>query len=240
VNKLREFEQQCFLTSCCDIPLLLHPQRAVYWAAQQTLLVADVHLGKEQAFARAGSAIPAGPSEADIDRLSDLVKKSGAARLLVLGDLIHARPNSTESWLHNLSLFLDKHGQLSVEVVAGNHDKPAGQQLIDDRIRWHQHSLHEGALVFQHEPGTDPRGHVMCGHIHPCYRLTVSRNDTVRAPIFWFGQQYSVLPSFGQFTGGYTVSPAKHDRLYIVGPDCVLPAYGHKSSVTATKLLQSS
>jgi len=221
-----DFKNQCCATNCAGVPLLLHPQRAAYWPAAKTLLVADVHLGKEQVFARAGSPIPAGPSEADIDRLAELVIQSRAARLLILGDLIHARPNRSENWLDKLATFLDQHQQLSVEVVAGNHDKPAGQLLIDNRIHWHTHSLHEGALVFQHEPGADARGHVICGHIHPCFRLSASRNDTVRAPVFWLGQQYSVLPSFGQFTGGHNVSPGKHDRLYMTGPNCVLPVFG--------------
>ena len=221
-----DFKSQCYAASCAGVTLFLHPQRAAYWPAEKTLLVADTHLGKEQVFTRAGNPIPAGPSEADIDRLEELVLHSGAARLLVLGDLIHARPNRSETWLDKLTQFLDRHQQLSVQVVAGNHDKPDGQLLIDNRIQWHTKPLHEGALVFQHEPGTDARGHVMCGHVHPCYRLSASRNDTVRAPVFWFGQQYSVLPAFGQFTGGHNVSPAKHDRLFMVGPDSVLPVFG--------------
>jgi len=221
-----DFKSQCHATLCASIPLLLHPQRAAYWPAAKTLLVADVHLGKEQVFSRAGNPIPAGPSEADIDRLGDLVKNSGAARLLILGDLIHARPRHGESWLEKLATFLNQYQQLSVEVVAGNHDKPAGQALIDDRVRWHSKPLLEDQFVFQHEPGTDSRGHVLCGHIHPCYRLSASRNDTVRAPVFWLGQQCSVLPSFGQFTGGHNVSPKKQDRLFMVGPNCVLPVFG--------------
>lgn len=231
-----EFQSQCHATSCAGVQLLLHPERAAYWTAKQTLLVADIHLGKEHAFTRAGNPIPTGPSEADINRLDELVLQSGAERLLILGDLIHAQPTSSENWLKKLTAFLDKHRQLSVEVVAGNHDKSAGQKLIDNRIHWHKHALHEGALVLQHEPGTDTRGHVVCGHIHPCYRLSASRNDTVRAPVFWLGQQCSVLPSFGQFTGGHNVSPAKHDRLFMVGPNCVLPVYGH--SVQSLELTQ--
>ncbi len=231
-----DFESQCCATICADVHLLLHPQRAAFWSATKTLLVADVHLGKEQVFARAGNPIPAGPSEADIVRLDELVLQSGATRLLILGDLIHARPNRSEQWLDKFTSFLDQHQQLSVEVIAGNHDKPEGQLLIDDRVHWHSEPMHEGALVFQHEPGTDTRGHVVCGHVHPCYRLTASRNDTVRAPVFWLGQQYSVLPAFGQFTGGHNVSPAKHDRLFMVGPNCVLPVYG--PSVQSMELTQ--
>jgi len=222
-----EFEKRCCEINCADETLLLHADRAVYWPAQHTLLVADVHLGKEYVFSRAGNAIPEGPSEADIHRLAQLVHACGANRLIVLGDLIHAQPSPTEHWLITLGEFLDQHQQLSVEVVAGNHDKPAGRDLLDTRIIWHTESLVEAAFVLQHKPAEDQRGHVLCGHIHPCFRLSAGRNDSVRAPVFWFGAKCSVLPAFGQFTGGHNVRPAKSDRLYMIGPECVLPVYGN-------------
>lgn len=223
INTKLTFNQQCCKTSWMGSELLLHPERALYLPNTNTLIVADVHLGKEHVFSRTGHPIPAGPSHADIDRLSTLISLSNAARLLILGDLIHAKPSASESWLSYLSDFLTAHKQLSVEVVAGNHDKLAGQALIDTRIVWHTEPIHENAFVFQHEPGQDSRGHVLCGHIHPTYRLSVKRGDTVRAPVFWFGKHCSVLPSFGQFTGGLNVEPEKTDKLFMVGPDCVVP-----------------
>ena len=206
----------------------------MYWPSQNTLLVADVHLGKEQAFTRAGNPIPAGPTEADITRLAKLVKACGASRLLILGDLIHAKPTQSEGWLLTLSHFLDAHTSLSVEVVAGNHDKAEGQTLLDNRIRWYADPLIEAPFVFQHEPGIDTRGHVLCGHVHPCYRLSVSRKESVRAPVFWLGKQCSIMPSFGQFTGGHTVKPSTGDQLFMFGPDCVIPVFGHKQTLKET------
>jgi len=225
ITRTTTFKQACVQTQCAGVSLWLHHERVVYWPERKTLLVADVHLGKEHVFSRTGSAIPTGPSEGDIARLSNLVQSSRATRLLVLGDLIHAKPNSNEDWLTQLSEFLTKHQQLRVEVVAGNHDKADGQQLLDRRIIWHTKPLHEDKFVFQHEPGEDHRGHIFSGHIHPCYRLSASRKESIRAPVFWFGRHCTVLPSFGQFTGGYGITPGKHDRLFMVGPDCVVPVH---------------
>ncbi len=225
-----EFQKRCCAATCAGTQLLLHPEKVAYWPSTRTLLVADVHLGKEYVFGRAGSPVPAGPSNADIDRLSRLINASGAERLLVLGDLIHSMPSLSESWLGSFSAFLDRHAALTVEVVAGNHDKPAGQDRLDSRITWYANPLVETPFVFQHEPGSDHRGHVLCGHVHPCYRIVASRKESVRAPVFWFGSDYSVLPAFGQFTGGYTVKPKKRDRLFIVGPECVLPVFSEKST----------
>src|SRR4051812_6702373 len=63
----------------------LLPQRALYWPAQQTLFVADVHLGKAAAFRAGGVPIPRGTTANDLDRLSMLITVTGARRLIVLG-----------------------------------------------------------------------------------------------------------------------------------------------------------
>jgi len=235
-----EFRDQCQLTTCAEEQVWLHKDRAMYWPVKQTLLLADVHLGKEQIFNRHGHAIPEGPSLSDIQRIEKLVTQSKACKLVVLGDLVHARPLPDENWLDSVSSFLDRFSALSVEVVTGNHDRHGGREIIDKRIRWHNHDLCEGPFVFRHEPKQDDRGHVVCGHIHPCYRLSASRRESLRAPVFWLQADITVLPSFGEFTGGHTVKPNEADRVYMVGPESVIPVHGtnvipnkptHKNSI---------
>src|SRR5436190_20499208 len=67
--------------------LRLLPDHAVYWPARNTLLVADLHLGKDAAFRTAGVPVPAGSTAKDLSRLSSLIGLSGAQRLVILGDL---------------------------------------------------------------------------------------------------------------------------------------------------------
>jgi len=62
--------------------------------------------------------------------------------------------------------------------------------------------------------------------------MSASKKYSLRAPVFWFGQHYSVLPSFGQFTGGHTVKPIAGDQLFMVGPECVIPVFGHLQKTT--------
>lgn len=195
----------------------------MYWPSQQILFAADVHVGKEHVFARHGIAIPGGISEMTLHRLFALADNSGARRLIVLGDFMHNIPSASEGWLGELSVLMDTYPELGVEIVAGNHDRKAGRKLTDPRLIWHSSSLKVANLALHHEPCEDAHGFVLCGHLHPAYRIGSSRRSGVRAPVFWFRKHYAVLPAFGEFTGGVIIQPnAKTDTLYMTGPECVV------------------
>src|SRR5579884_1626976 len=78
-------------TTVAGEPVLLLPDRALYWPRAHTLLAADAHWGKAAAFRAAGLPMPGGPTAAGLDRLAALLDQLPARRLVVLGDLFHAR-----------------------------------------------------------------------------------------------------------------------------------------------------
>jgi len=198
-------------------------ERALYWQNETVLFVADLHLGKEHAFGQRGIAIPGGSTENTLRRLSTCLTLSGASECIVLGDFFHATPQPGESWLTRVSAFLDTHPGVSVSVVAGNHDKALGQSMIDDRILWHSEPIQRDPFVLQHEPGSDPRGYVLAGHIHPVVSINPPRGRSLRGPCFWQQPDGMVLPAFGDFTGGFKVTPSSTDSVFLTGPDCVIP-----------------
>ena len=81
-------------TTAADIVLV--PGRAAYLPATATLLVADLHLGKEATFRHRGIPVPDGAATKDLARLAMLVAQTRARRLLILGDLFHARSGCTD------------------------------------------------------------------------------------------------------------------------------------------------
>lgn len=219
----KSFESQSLPIELAGEQVLLHPGKVMFWPAQRMLLVADVHLGKEHAFGRHGIAVPGGISEATLQRLFKLVEDSQASTLLVLGDFMHAAPSPGESWLAILSGLLDKNPALSMQIVAGNHDKFSGRHLIDKRIHWYGHRLIHTPFVMQHEPAANADGYVLAGHLHPAWRISRSRKQGVRSPVFWCSENTCVFPAFGEFTGGKLIKPASsRDRIFMIGPDCVL------------------
>jgi uncharacterized protein len=206
---------------CCGETLTLLPERAIHWAAARTLIAADVHLGKGAALRRQGVAVPSGSSAADLGRLSHLIQTYPVQRLLLLGDVFHSRPQADEPLMAAFEAFRQAHPDLLIEIVRGNHDRPlslpAHWQLV-----WREEGAREGPFVWRHTPGRDPRGYVLCGHLHPAWVLR-TRRERARLPVFWWGAAQAVLPSFGQLTGGLLIEPAPCDRLYGVLPGAVVP-----------------
>jgi uncharacterized protein len=78
--------------------VVLLPERALLWSRAATLFVADVHVGKAATLRAAAYAIPCGTTTGDLDRLGAAIKRSGARRLVVLGDLLHARGAPPRRW----------------------------------------------------------------------------------------------------------------------------------------------
>ena len=206
---------------CRGEELILCSERALYWPREATLVVADVHLGKESAFGRAGLAIPDGATESDLERLSALCRLFDARRLLVLGDLVHAAPAPDADWPGRVSRWLDRLGSVEVAVAAGNHDRPAARRRLDERIVWHLEDVEEPPFRFAHEPEACDGLYTLSGHLHPVYRLD-SGADRLRCPVFWFRDGYAVLPAFGEFTGGARIDPRPGERVFLAGQGGVL------------------
>lgn len=207
----------------------LTPARAVYWPVEGMLIVADMHLGKSDTFREAGIPVPRGTARATLDRLAETLRSSGARRLVVLGDLFHARQGRTASLDDAWRAFRDQHGGVEITLVRGNHDEHAG----DPPPEWGVGCCSEleiGPFTFRHHPppegppeGPLPERLVMAGHVHPCVRVRDFAAATLRLPCFVFGPRVAVLPAFGAFTGMHPIEPGERDRVYLVGPDEVLP-----------------
>ena len=126
-------------------PVRLLSQRAMYLVRANTLVVADLHWGKEETFRAAAIAIPDGPVRDDLTRLSKALDITGAARLLVLGDMWHARAGKSAALLGALSAWREEHAELAIDLVRGNHDRHAGDPPSVLRIRCVSEPLVEDA-----------------------------------------------------------------------------------------------
>jgi uncharacterized protein len=196
--------------------LHLLPERAVYWPRAGTLIVADLHWGKEETFRASAIPIPLGPIQADLARLDTALRHTGAGRLLVLGDLWHARAGMAESLVDELRAWRAAHSTLGVELVRGNHDRGAGDPPPDLRIICRDEPAAEAPFVFRHFPEPSPDGYVLAGHVHPAAVLRGEGRQRARLPCFWFGDAVGLLPAFGGFTGTADVRPSTADRVFVI------------------------
>jgi metallophosphoesterase superfamily enzyme len=103
--------------------ILLLPGRAAFLAATATLLVADVHLGKAATFRNAGIPVPEGSAQADLARLERLVRDTAARRLIVLGDLFHARSGCTQAVFDEFAAARAGMPDTEVLLIAGSCTK---------------------------------------------------------------------------------------------------------------------
>ena len=202
--------------------LYLRGDHSVFWPAQRTLFVADTHFGKSGVFRKQGMNVPSGTTETDLARLEAALAETGAYRLVVLGDFVHAPPAADAPWLARFATWRARHADIEIMVTRGNHDR-VKQLPVDVAIDWQAGARQIGPFVCQHEPGVDARGPVLAGHIHPVVRLG-SGAETVRLPVFWRHEHGLMLPAFSSFAGGGRVSPAPGDRMFVIADGEVIEA----------------
>ena len=196
--------------------LVLLPERAALHAATGTLLVADAHWGKAAAFRAAGVAVPGGTTTAGLERLSRALERTGAARLVILGDLFHAREGKAPRTLEAIRAWRARHPALPVTLVRGNHDRRAGDPPPELGIDCCDPPCALGPFVLAHHPRESPAGYVLAGHVHPSVTLRGRGRQRERLPCFHFGARVGLLPAFGDFTGTADVEVAPGDRVYVV------------------------
>ncbi|MFM1904234.1 MAG: ligase-associated damage response endonuclease PdeM [Planctomycetota bacterium] len=213
-------------TATADIVLL--PGRAAFLPASATLLVADLHLGKEATFRHKGIPVPDGSAAKDLARLALLVAATRARRLLILGDLFHSRSGCTAEVFASFTAARTGFSATEVLLVAGNHDRSIGRLPagigIDSVLRTHD----EPPFHFVHEPGTplpEPdrdEPFTIAGHLHPTLAIRSPSGDRVADRCFYAETGLLVLPAFGSFTGGHRVEPTPRRRLWIARDDGVV------------------
>jgi uncharacterized protein len=201
--------------------LELWPERAAYLPDHATLLVADVHVGKDASFRRLGVPVPPGATESTLQRLSRVLGASGAARLVVLGDFLHSAQARSAHTLEALSAWRARHPGVDITLLRGNHDHRAGDPPAALGIEVVDAPLALGPFRLAHEPGPHEAGYVLAGHVHPCVVLGGRGPDRLRLPCFHFGLRVGVLPAFGAFTGGHAMPRAEGDRVYAIAEDTV-------------------
>ncbi len=199
--------------------LTLLPERAVWWRRRRMLIVADMHLGKAAAFRAAGVPVPE-VVEADLARLGGLIEASGAERVVVVGDLLHARTGQTRTVTEAVRVWRSRHAGMAMTLVLGNHDQRSGDVPPAWKMDVHAppYAIEDDELVFVHDPETEAVPGRMCvaGHLHPSIVIG-DGSSSLRGPCFWVREQTLVLPAFGRFTGTRSISPVAGDRVFVIG-----------------------
>lgn len=185
-----------------DADWLLTPKRAAVHVATATAVVADLHLGYDLVRRRGGEAVPRADLHPLAAELEVLVRRHGARRLVVAGDLVEG-PAAWEAVPGFLQL-LSSVGLELAAVVPGNHDRQPTLALP-----WHTDGYELAGWRVVHGDGDWPAGRLVLGHFHPCVR-----RHRGAAPCFLVRAGRLVLPAFSLDARGVNVAGNRRWRGY--------------------------
>ena len=200
----------------------LLPDRALWWPEQQALFVADLHLGKESTFRQNGLAVPKGSTQKCLKRLSSLIQRVSAKKLIILGDLFHARSSLATDVMEHFSVFRQSHPSIEFSLVEGNHDIHTGRLPDSWNMAVATPPVTIASVMLTHYPQPPAPTMSLClsGHLHPALRLGGEFAAEGRMPCFVLTNQAClVLPAFGEFVGSSLVDYGSAERIWLTAAD---------------------
>jgi uncharacterized protein len=203
--------------------LLLLADKAMYWPQQKTLLIADIHFGKAAAYRALGQPVPHGTTNQNLQRLNFLLSQYPTEQLIFLGDFLHAPKSHASATLAALREWRTQHSSMRCILVRGNHDKHAGDPPADLNIETVDEPYLIGEFALQHIPAPHATHHVIAGHVHPTFRLLSQGRQRLILPCFYHQTNMTLMPSFGDFTGGVLMEDKEGAFICVTDGQCIWP-----------------
>ena len=176
--------------------LQIGASRALFWPAEQALLVADLHLEKASHFAQLGQMLPPYDSRETLERVALAIRATGARRVFCLGDNFHDARGPERLEPHAAGMLAALTRATDWVWITGNHDingAPApGNHVVE---------LDIGGLVLRHESRQGETRPELSGHFHPKLRI-VARGRRIARACAVASESRLILPAFGALTGG--------------------------------------
>ena len=174
------------------------PEGALWWPAEETLIVSDLHLEKGSSFAARGQMLPPYDTSATLNCVESLVEAYQPKRVVSLGDSFHDRKAENRMVEQDAERVRELTSKTDWIWVEGNHDPDPPEHLGGRPCK----VLEMNDLVFRHEP-TGESGEI-AGHLHPCAKI-MSRVRALRRRCFATDGERLIMPAMGAFTGGLNV-----------------------------------
>jgi DNA ligase-associated metallophosphoesterase len=177
-----------------------HPYGALYWDAERTLIVADLHLEKGAVSAARGALLPPYDTRATLQRLALLIEAFQPRRIAALGDSFHTSRSAAELAGEDRAMLACLQKGREWYWISGNHD-PDLPPSVGGVICT---ALTISGVTLRHEPKPELPSAEIAGHLHPCARI-VQRGTALRRKCFATDGRRLVMPAFGAYTGGLNV-----------------------------------
>lgn len=179
----------------------LTPEKALI--AGKTAVIADLHLGIENAMQNVGISIPRMQIVDIISRAKEIVNKYEVEKLVIAGDLKHEFAENLPYEWDDVRGFLDSI-DVEISVVRGNHDNFLSTILSEYSIELKEYERIEDYYVVHghRDLGFDK---VIMGHEHPAIKFR-RRGAVYSYPCFLVADKTKfVLPAFSPLVSGSDV-----------------------------------
>jgi len=173
---------------------------ALYWPAERTLIVADLHFEKGSSYARRGELLPPYDSRATLATIQEVMRCHPTERVICLGDSFHDGDGPLRLSRDDTDTLKNLAATLDWIWIAGNHD-PTPPAQLGGRVL-HEHRIR--ALTFRHQATPGSVHAEISGHFHPRAAIDV-RGRRVRGHCFVTDGTRLILPALGAYTGGLDV-----------------------------------
>lgn len=202
---------------------LLLADKALYWPQHKTLLIADIHFGKAAAYRALGQPVPQGTTSYNLQRINALLNLYSIEKIIFLGDFLHAPKSHAPSTLSALRAWRHQHASVQCLLIRGNHDLRAGDPPPDLNITVVTEPYLMEGFALQHIPKPHATHHVIAGHVHPTYRLLGLGRQRLVLPCFYHERDLTILPSFGDFTGGFRMEKKLNTQIFVLHDTFIWP-----------------
>lgn len=191
-------------------PLILDAARVLYAPERKALIVSDLHLEKGSYLATHGGHVLPGLDTRDtLQRLAAAMQHYQPQTVICLGDSFHDRLAEWRMQAEDKQALMRLCATVPDWVwVLGNHD-PELPESLPGRSVTHQ-NWHDILLV--HEPEAVQRPQII-GHYHPKISLRI-KGYKLAGPCFCQSDHLLIMPAFGSYTGGLSVTDSAIQSLY--------------------------
>lgn len=178
--------------------------RAAYLPAADSLVLADLHLGRSES-----AAVGLPVSNSVVERLADLLAWCDPSTVVLAGDVVHSFTRVTRGVAESFGRLRERVGRADLLVVAGNHD--ACLDALCDSVDAHR--LVDGSVVCHgHEAPDERADRYVVGHDHPAIVI-----EGKRRPCYLYGEgvyrgaDVVALPAFDPLARGTAVNRLRRD-----------------------------
>lgn len=193
-----EFDEQRL--SVCGKEFVADSSGALYWPAEDALVVADLHFEKGSSFAARGILLPPYDTRETLTRLAAAIDRFDARTVICLGDSLHDLNGAERMGVEDRETLAILQEDREWIWITGNHDPDVSGDLGGYVLP----EIAVEGLTLRHEPRPALITHEIAGHLHPAAKVNLN-GHSFRRPCFAGNGLRLVLPAFGSYAGGLNV-----------------------------------